>query len=902
MGEYLSPLAAAHGNLAVNATDGSVWANYLLRGAQMVPSSPGSVTSAQTQNIALFHALSTMPTTDVFLGGFRTRVNPEETAQRIIAGLTAVSRDSHPRLRERVAKVYQEMTFGRFKEFRRVYFLSIRIPTSQTAAARALVKAGKLDVLSNLQLDWEEWDRYQRQFVEKIPRAFYRSEEDLLTRPEHLVWMHERMRRRGIAADVPMLPSGGSDMFNPHGFSDIMINKADDSDVILDEFMANTAKGYTPNAVKGRFRQFLRNYRSAVLGGQLAVYSPAERSASLPDGPVSRQSLLAVTGYPREPKVVLNTFTSLVDRDPHLDADFALRMHFDQGDISVEQQRAFQQGVSAESGMVSADRHEEDQYAQQWAEREKLGHQARGETRARAIAVSTIFALADPNAEKLRQARADFTEKLAANGFSVLAPVGGQFDLLQQMLPCVPTSALVNDLKGGSTVEKFGACMPIRRTDAGDAIGVPYAVNRENALGQIILKDFIGSTDRGSGSFAVTGAQGSGKSLNLKTAIDWLTAMRRPMTIWDQSASREYLSFARSLGASCQAIEVLRPKVSFDPLKVFAHDPPMAQEATVELFQILSGYTVDSPQMLLLSDLVQPGFRQSKDIFTLRDLLRVLDTDGSVRNRAGAAELARQMSFWAGQSAYNQALFDPITQSGDVQTVLPPYRRSSDEESIVFVTYGMPVHQGPILADTPPKSRFSVALFTLMGRLTQADFNRIDGLAAMVGDEVAFWEGSDVLEKIISEHDKTGRKENNIGIFAGQLPSHMSSGAFALIRTLVALRQETVDNAKAALAWVGMPPTDKMVTKMVADTAPPDPEDNNRPTRGREGEGWYNDGFGNVVRCQLIPMFSDEGMRLADTTASRMIKERHLEAQEAAEAAARAQQQQQYQPQSPTWR
>ncbi|WP_336794332.1 ATP-binding protein [Gordonia malaquae] len=866
MGEYLAKLAAAHNNLVINAEDGSVWANYLLRGAQMIPSSPGSIASAQAANEELFNACSRMPTRDIYLAGIKSRVNPEETANRIVQGVTKISGQSHPELLDRVNRVVQEMKYGRYKEYRRNYFMSVKIPTGLTSQAQALIKSGKVDVLSKV--NWSEWAEYQEQFVELIPSVFARNRDELMARPEHLTWMHERMRLRGL--DVPMMPSGGTQRFNPRSFSSVMINKVADSEPVIDAFIKETGEGSTPQVDKGRLRQYRRNYRAALMGGMVAVYSPEERTPSLPDGPVSRQTLLAVTGYPIQSKVTLNTFTSLVDRDASLDADFALRMHFDQDDISVEQHRAFTRAIGAESTSNSKDSHDQARYSDQAHERALLAQQVDAESAPRSMAVTALFALAHPKAETLRQFRTEYVSTLENKGFSVLAPVGGQFDLLRQMMPCVSTSNLVNDLKGGTTVRKFAACMPIRRTEAGDAVGIPYAINRENALGQMILRDFLGSTDKGSGSLAITGAQGSGKSMELKAIIDWLAAMQRPCNIFDPSAAREFLVYARAL-MKCQPVEVVRPAMSFDPLKVFADDPDMAQEVMIEVWQILTGWAADSPQMLLLSDLVQPGMRRSKDIGSMRDLMRVLDESGAIRTRAGAAELSRAFSFWSGQRAYNQALFDPINDSGQVIKQLPAFRRESDDTSVVFVTHGLPVHRGPLTENTPPKARFSVAMHSLMARLTQADFRRITGLCAMVGDEVAFWEGSDAVQQMIGDLDRTGRKDANIAVFAGQLPKHMASGAFDLIRCKTALRQETSDNAKSALQWVEMPPLESLVTRMLTDTSPPDPEDNNRPKRGREGEGWYNDGFGNVVRVQCIPPLNPEVMRMADTTSSRRI-------------------------------
>ena len=105
-------------------------------------------------------------------------------------------------------------------------------------------------------------------------------------------------------------------------------------------------------------------------------------------------------------------------------------------------------------------------------------------------------------------------------------------------------------------------------------------------------------------------------------------------------------------------------------------------------------------------------------------------------------------------------------------------------------------------------------------------------------------------------------------VAAGQLATYFDDDSFRQIRKKVALGQQTTDNARDALVWADMPPTERLVNRMVSDTSPPDPDHENKPMRGREGEGWWNDGFGNIARVQMLPMVTAAGRKHADTTSS----------------------------------
>ena len=872
MGTYLEPIAGARNGIVVSA-DGSIFVNLLLRGINVNPYDPQTLAVAQRENHALLNAVSAMTAiSEATVSALKVRVSPRERALSMIQGMQKVTNEEYPDLLARVEHFYNEMAYGGHEECRRVYVASLRLNGDYDAAAAALMKVGA--VAATRGTDWDGLARAQTDLMGQIPSSFKVEPAS----PMHLHLAHERMRGRGLW--VPEMPEAHAG-FSPTAFAPVAIDKTGESEALFAEFVERANRA-TEQAKDSRWRQWVRNYRSVRWASDLVVYSPEERSEAMPDGPGARQTLMAIAAYPDQTRAMINDFTYIADENTGLDIDWTMRFEFDQHDISTGQHRAFESNLDEEAAVNARDRHDLSPYRKKMIERAALSAQVESERGPRAVAVTTIFALAHPNRKVLAKGVRALRERFEENRFVSYVPVGGQFDLLRQMLPAVKHSDLVKDLMGVTTTRKLSACFPIRRTEIGDAVGIPMAINKENGLGQIVLMDFLGSTDKGSGSMMVTGAQGAGKSYFLKTCIDWLNAMRRPTTIFDQSESREYMSHARSLGGRVQVVEALAPRVSLDPLKVFApadgdtfeaaeQKMQFAKMVFMEVAQVLFAVPDDAEEMLLLSQMLTPATRRAYNIRSSRDLIRVL-LDGGFASDRGHDKLSRALRSWAGHP-FSGALFDRVDVSGHVE-VLPAYRRSENSDAVVFVTHGLPIVTGE---PTNARERYSLVLHTVMAWITTEDHARIPGLCALVADEVSFWRGSSVLKRLLGEPDKTGRKEQNIVLAGGQLAKHFGDDSYDLIRKVLTLRQESDVNAAAALEKGGFPSTPKMVRELTHNTSPADPDNNNFPVAGREGEGFYNDGFGGRAKVKLLAMANAEGRRLGDTTASKMVRERDLQ-------------------------
>lgn len=852
MGDYLIPVTDAHDNVIYTA-DGRIVANYLLTGINVSPYLTSTITSGQERNKQLLRNLSMVASPDMLLLGIKTRSAPEEIIQRVLDGVPHLDERNDTDLLTQIDEFYRKLVRGDIEEFQRLYILSVEIGTAATGAASA-AKISGTDPFADIDKHWVA--RREAALFDLIPSEFVARR----TTPELLRWAHERMRLRGI--EVPAAPTAATEhTFRPKGFTNVIIDKAADTRPVFDEFVAAMKTGEVPAAPKRLLGRFRENYQAIRYGQCVSVCSPESRTETMPDGPVSFQTLMAIESYPTAPQNVLNTFTYLVDQDIGVDADFALRFSFDQDAISVDETRQFLKTLDAEIDANAVDEFDARAYDNRRRERRLLDAHVAQESGPRAMEVAAIFAFAHPNRTILaRQVRA-IRELFEENRFTVTVPVGGQFDLLKMMLPGSACTKLGRELKGTTTVHAFSACIPIRSSRAGDLRGLPIAINTENALGQIILHDYYGATEGGSGSIAVTGDQGSGKSYFHKRVIGDLSDLNLNSWVIDNSPQGEYVVYGQQL-RHVDIVDVTNPERSIDPLKTLPAD--QAGPLFLDLMLPLLGLEPSSREARLLGHILKPANRQVHGIESSRDLITYL---GRNNGSTEADNLHRQLEFWADQT-YARVIFDPIGQDNRVRR-LPAF--TPDGQHVVFRTHGVQVIKGELRHDTEPSRRFGRVLYTAIAALAAHYFSLTSEPCAFLADEVSFLEGSNVPELLLRDQDRTGRKAGNFIVAGTQLATDLLDGNYDLIKQKIVLRQETRDNAIAAFNWIGIPPTEAMIEKMMTDTSPRDPQRQNRAVAGREGEGWFGDGAA-IVRVKMLRQMTEDRHRFANTTTSEMIR------------------------------
>ena len=166
---------------------------------------------------------------------------------------------------------------------------------------------------------------------------------------------------------------------------------------------------------------------------------------------------------------------------------------------------------------------------------------------------------------------------------------------------------------------------------------------------------------------------------------------------------------------------------------------------------------------------------------------------------------------------------------------------------------------------------FTQAVMTQIADFSAWRFDQISDVCVFACDEFAeFKDNKVVTDKMIARTDRMGRKERNWILAGSQLPHHLDEN-FDLVKKRIILKQEKNDNARKAFEWVDMDPTPQLLDTMVTDTSPVDPS-TNRTERGREGEGWFNDGNGNVCPIKILDHLLPDRSRVADTTSTNMIR------------------------------
>ena len=867
MGEHIPPLRSRKGNL-IFTDDGSVWCNYLLTGMNVNSYRPASALAAQDSHELLLTALSEIPTDDIMLTGLRVRIDPLDTARRITGGIPDWDPQHYRHLHALLDEFYRRMSAGEYPEFDRVYWLAIR-QSSRRSVSDQLVST-MIDVDPHEGIDWNDIAEFERRCLAAIPAEFRPRR----TTPSSVDWCFERATTRGL--EVPFLapPGEGGATSGERTYPEVLIDEAADSHALYSTFLRDVADGRVSTA--GRKSTLRQRFRSLAGGRIMSISHPGERIPELPDGPVSYQAMMGIARYPARYSDQVSSFTYLVDQAIGVDADFTLRLRFSQNVTDVAEVSKTERNLVSEGTANAEDEFEAFDYDNRRAELRRFHDAVRAESGPRGMQVTAIFAFGSNNLDYLNSRMGALVQRFRANGFSPLQPVGGQLELWTMMMPGSRRGRLGDDLMQTTTAHWFSGAMPIRRSFAGDAVGMPLAINRENANGQIILLDILGATDRGNASIALTGAQGGGKSNAMKLVLLFVTALNRYAVVVDHSRHGEWAVFARQI-ARTQVVDAAAGQWSMDPLKCLPS--PQAETVMLAHYLPLFGFANVSSEAAYLANILRPDFRRVRGITSTRRLVEWLKTAGEPEAKA----LALNFEHWAALP-YTRTFIDPPARFGN-DNELPPFDNLSDLAErlergevpycTVFRTHELPVYRGENPAAASDLNQWSAAVYGTIARMTAQRFALIRGTCVFFGDEISFLKGNeDVVELLIRSPDRTGRKDRNFVVVASQHAEDFDHN-YAMIEKRAALRQPVVSNARAALEYLDMPVLDSLVDMMTTQTSPPDPDNNNMPRAGRQGEGWWNDGI-NTVRVQFLPIVSTALARFADTTSSRMIRESDL--------------------------
>lgn len=878
MAQYAVPLSGLEGNV-IYAKDGSVWVNFILEGINVNPYNPAKVASAQAINDDLFSSLAPVGSPDHLILGIKAQMRPEDIMAKCAAGVPGLNDASYGEFVKQLNVFYRKLKSGELASFERLYWLAVAMPVGLSLTDKMMGKMVVTDPHDGISV------KSVRTFNEKVFKAIPEKFHARPTTPVHTKWVFDRARLRGL--EVPFEPvsadarkkarllrsAASADRaamkFGVNAFPQIEIDQAADTTAITEKFIEDLADRLNEKGAKAlesgkssAISSFFKNFRSLSRSKMLAISNIESRNADFPNGYTSHQVMMGISMPPSNTSTAVNSFTYIVDQAIGCDADFALRFYFDEEAVSKQTASKALRDMKSEDLANSKDELDVGDYADEMNTVRDLYEIVKSDPNPVGMRVAAIFSFAHPDMDYIQRRAATLTKTFGNAGFGTYQAVGGQYDMWKQMMPGVPRSALTDDLLMTTTSHLFSGCMPLRKTIIGDDQGVPIAVNMENALGQIVLWDVLNSTDRGNASVTVCGAQGAGKSYLIKLMLGYMLDLNRYVYLIDQHAHGEYEVFATTLADSF-VFDVTGRQASIDPLKMYPNEDGTAAQVFMDLWLPLLNIEIDSPEAVALARLVKWEYRKPRKLLSTRALIEHI-----ARSPIGVSEsLSGKFAFW-GEQTYCSGLIDPIDHGVTID--LPPL--SADKHCVVFRTHNLAVYRGNDIKEAEPSERYAAVMYNAIARAAAYRFKQIEGACAFFGDELHFLDGNDrVLDRLIRTPDRTGRKDSNFVVGGSQLAGDFGS-QYDLIKRKYILRQETYPNAVEALEWAEVPATEYLTSRMLEDTSPPDPDDNNMPTKGREGEGWFNDGSGNIARIKVMQHLRPDRRRMADTTSSRIIR------------------------------
>jgi len=818
-----SPTRAMAANLRWTRS-GVVWADFLLSGAAYGYRPHKEKRVVRDMHTGLFRAL---PGESLLLG-VRAGLNPAAIVERMIEGIDL---DACPDWAAECAATLD--TLDVIRPGQRIYWLSVplsdnRASTSATGSLRAAMDELRDSLaLPRAGVPAKEIERrleQSRRIAAAIPWVFRPQP----ATPAQMIWLDLHAQQRGLATDMeppessptgdversPVMPSllTGSAMLEP------LLDEGGQTDLSRAEL-----KAWLP---------WERRY--------LKVTQP-----DVPDAPgASYQAMLVMAGLPTEGMDFPGSeFLGRIDECGY-EVDWALRLTTRSGDQAAAQNRRalikLNDQYGQREGEMSHAMNTLDRVAESQAEFAAVLDLDKLEVE---IQATVIFAVAGPTPESASEQADGLAKYLHSASYTTAQPLGYRENLWWAFVPGAPTNKAVREFTQITTSRSLAAAVPLASTTLGDDKGILMALNISGGPPGAVLHDPAGAAVRDiSGSLAVCGELGAGKSLMLKMLLGGVVDRGGRILCIDRTKIGEYATWASSV-TDAIVVNIADPTFSLDPLRLFG--PATGAQIAQSFLTPLTKIKPMSPLGLLLSEVLDPAYRSEHAITGLGGLLAHLKTDCT---REGAADLGAAMNFYARRD-FGRAIFD------DTLPVVP-----ADAAAVIIRTHTLELPRPIELANAHlfdemrPERTFGRAMYAHIAALArQMSFDDPARLGVFGVDEAHHITTSSEGEHEIAEFVRDGRKHNG-AVFLGSHDPDTDFGSETLqglIPTRILMRHRDHKLAKRGLAWLGLDPEDDaLVTMLTEDTSPVTGQG---VAEHRRGEAFLRDSSGNIGRIKVLP-------------------------------------------------
>lgn len=453
-----------------------------------------------------------------------------------------------------------------------------------------------------------------------------------------------------------------------------------------------------------------------------------------------------------------------------------------------------------------------------------------------------VFCVAASDAAGAVEQGRQLADYFGAAGYKLQQPLGYQQDLWWTMIPGAPATRAVREFAQITTSKALSATVPFASTDLGDARGSLLGVNISTGRFGAVLHDIAGASARDvSGSMALAGELGAGKSLTLEKLAGDVVDRGGQIIVPDRTAMGEWAEWAASV-TKATVVDIADPQVSLDPLRMYG--PIVGSRITQSFLTPLLNVSPTSERGVLLADVLDPNYLAQHELTGLGDLLAHLEQYCKID---GATELARLMNVFARRD-FGRVIFDntlePLTPAAPAIVIRTHTLELPNREEL----------QTPHLFEQMRLEKiFGRATYALIAGLArQICFSDRTRLGMFVVDEAHHLTSSPEGEREIIDFVRDGRKHMAAVVMGSHDPEadFGSETLRGLIPTRIQMRQRDKTLARKGLRWLDMDPEDEDLLNMLTkDTSPVGPDG---VEEHRRGEAFMRDSSGNVGRIKVL--------------------------------------------------
>lgn len=760
--------------------------------------------------------------------GFCADLDPASVVEKMIAGVDLSACSQYLEEVELTLAELESMPVGE-----RAFWLAAPLPErSSWGKAKASLRAADAQIRSQLALPArypaeDEIQAYQmaaQNIEEMIPGAF----RPCRATPAEVAWIVAHCHSRGLGID-PGVPSPG-----PTSDPSVHVAGSVLCDPWLDEGAVSDQTG-------------LNRY---VPVGRRYVKVASEATDDLP----SYQVLMAMAGTPKGGfSFPGGEFVAALDKLP-VDADFALRITATPAEKAKSRNKRAETKLAEEYGQqegnesITGGRSNLDETTRDLAAYHQALNASEKEVE---IQATFLIAVGAPTADQATAKARYISRYYGEKDFRLLTPLGHQEELWWSMQPGVPLTPVVKSLHQVTTGADFAMGVPLVSDALGDPSGFRIGDNISAGRRSPVYMNLAGMMENdSSGSFGITGENGSGKSTFLKIIAGNVYDRSGQVIVIDRSDNMEWAALGQLLtgseGSTATVVDVNDPAWSLDPLRMF--EPRTASRMVQSLFAVMLGIQPMSPLGSLLGRILQPEYTSQYQITSLGALQRHLESDQGVpgQHRAESSQIAYLMNNIS-STDLGDVLFAPE---------LPPLDLSS--RFIVFCTHGVDLpnreelHSETLKRELPVEKIFGRGLYSLLVSISKTIGFADDSQESLfIVDEAHHATGSPETEKEISDGIRYGRKHK----FAVGLGSHDAESDFgspqlrALIPLRFVFRTRDADLAGRNLNWLGKMDQDQWRDLVTTDLSPHGPDG---VPADRRGECLMRDARGQIGKIQVL--------------------------------------------------